>query len=328
MSSKVIAVVGATGNQGSGVVRALLESTDFSVRAISTNPASAHAQALVTQHPKAAQSGMLTLVQGNLADQASMEKALKGAYGLFAAFPLMSSEVKEGEEPAEVAMGKNLVNAAKAAGIEHFVYSSLPNITEASKGRFSNVVHFDAKSAVERYAMEKLKGTTAVLPGSFYSNLNTPLYCAREDDGTAVFRICRKPTTSLGWVDDRYDVGVFTAAIFNKGPSATAGKRYPVTTEPISMAELVEEYHRISGEKTKFAPLPKEKTLEIVAEFMGKGLVQDLGEMFEWIDNMPAGKICCGTMEKKDDRSYEDLGVKASTLQQFMERTGWRVGAH
>ncbi|GAA5955912.1 hypothetical protein JCM21900_003870 [Sporobolomyces salmonicolor] len=327
MSHKVIAVVGATGNQGSGVVRALLETTDFSVRAISTNPASAHAQALLRRHPKAVQSGRLTLVQGDLADQASMEKALEGAYGLFAAFALMSSEAKEGEEPVEVTLGKSLVDAAKAVGIEHFVYSSLPNIREASKGRFLNVAHFDSKSIVERYAMEKLKGTTAVLPGSFYSNLDTPLYCVREEDGTAVFRGCFEPSTALVWVDDRYDVGNFTAAIFNKGLSTTAGKRYPVTTEPISMAGLAEEYHRVSGEKTKFAPLPRDKALDMVAQFMGKGLVQDLGAMFEWLDNMPADKICCGTMEKKDDTSYEDLGVKASTLQQFMERTGWRVGA-
>ncbi|GAA5917812.1 hypothetical protein JCM5296_000854 [Sporobolomyces johnsonii] len=117
-------------------------------------------------------------------------------------------------------------------------------------------------------------------------------------------------------------------AIFNKGPSTTAGKRYPVMTEPVSMAELVEEYHRVSGEKTKFAPLPKEKTLEMVAQFMGKEFVREMQEMFEWMDDMPANKTCYGTMEKKDDTSYEDLGVKVSTLQQFMERTGWRIGAN
>ncbi|GAA5859871.1 hypothetical protein JCM1840_001774 [Sporobolomyces johnsonii] len=328
MSQKVIAVVGATGNQGSGVVRALLESTDFSVRAISTNLTSPHAQALLEQHPEAVSSGRLILVEGNLADRASMEAAFEGAYGLFAAFALMIPEAKEGEQPAEVTMGKSLVDTAKAAGIEHFVYSSLPNIKEASGGRFSNVVHMDAKSVVERYAMEKLKGTTAVLPGSFYSNLKTPLYCARDEDGTAIFRICLKPSSTLDWVDDRYDVGVFTAAIFNKGPSTTAGKRYPIMTEPTSIAELAEEHHRITGEKTKFDPLPRAQALEMVANFMGTEFVHEMREMFEWIDDKPAGKTCCGTMEKKDDTSFKDLGVKASTLQQFMERTGWRVAAH
>lgn len=115
MSQKVIVIVGATGNQGSGVVEALLsESTQFKIRAITTNAQSARAKILLDRYSEATKQGRFELVEANLNDKASLEKALDGSYGLFASFG-PGATPKSGEEGEEVKQGKNLVDAAKVS---------------------------------------------------------------------------------------------------------------------------------------------------------------------------------------------------------------------
>lgn len=112
MPVKIIAVVGATGNQGSGVVSALLSSTSFSVRAISSNPTSAKAQAFLDKHRAHAHSGRLTIVKGDLNSPQELSDALSGTQGLFAALPFMVEKDESGT-PLELKQGQTLVDAAK-----------------------------------------------------------------------------------------------------------------------------------------------------------------------------------------------------------------------
>jgi len=110
-----IAVIGASGNQGSGVVASLLLSTSFKVVAISSNPLSSRAQALLTEHSQEAGEGRFKLVQGDLNDSESIKKALEGCYGLFASFAMTGKEGEGGQESIEVKQGKILVNVAKVS---------------------------------------------------------------------------------------------------------------------------------------------------------------------------------------------------------------------
>lgn len=59
------------------------------------------------------------------------------------------------------------------------VLSSLPNLNEASNGRFSKVFHFDHKNTVEKYAKKELRAVTALWPGLYYSNMAWPQYCRK-----------------------------------------------------------------------------------------------------------------------------------------------------
>lgn len=68
-NTRTIAVVGATGHQGSGAVAALLSSTAFAVRALTTNPAGPKAEALVSQHDTYVTEGRLEVVQADLNDR-------------------------------------------------------------------------------------------------------------------------------------------------------------------------------------------------------------------------------------------------------------------
>lgn len=112
--NRIISVVGATGHQGGGVVDLLLQSTNYHVRALSSNPSSDRAKTLLSRHAKYVDDGRFKLVEGNLNDRTSLENAIKGSYGLFASFsPSIVDEPIE--KNPEVTQGKNLVDAAKVS---------------------------------------------------------------------------------------------------------------------------------------------------------------------------------------------------------------------
>ncbi|EGU11344.1 translation initiation factor IF-2 [Rhodotorula toruloides ATCC 204091] len=356
---QIIAVVGATGHQGAGVVAALLSSTSFSVRALSTNPSGSKGTSLLALRDKYVKEGRLEVVQADLNDKDSLERALKGAYGLFAAMAIAQNEVEQ---------GKTLVDVAKAEGIEHFVYSSLPSIAKASGGKYPHVFPFENKAEIEEYAKEKLDNMTVLIPGcalpcpsfsrpshagsvvdgkhggdrAFYSNFEMPLYARRGDDDTAIFNVAGSPDLQLGWLDDGHDVGTYAAgtclssssssarligsppaAAFTKGPAATAGKNYPIEAPSCTMKEIAAQYEAVTGEKATVQANPVESAFTGVPE----ALLPSLTEVFQYMNELGPDSICYGTMKPEEDESFEDLGVKASSFQAFIERTGFRVGA-
>lgn len=162
----IIAVVGATGNQGHGVVRALLDSpNNFHVRAITRNPVGPGAQRLQAEFPN---HERLNLTGGDVYDVNSLLAAFEGTYGVFAMtqnFLPGKQFDTEDELRHELDAGRNLIDAADKAGIKHFVFSSLPNISEASNGRYTKVFHFDYKSQIDKWARSRLPAVTTLIPG-------------------------------------------------------------------------------------------------------------------------------------------------------------------
>lgn len=142
------------------------------------------------------------------------------------------------------------------------------------------------------------------------------------------------------------DLRSITAA-FRVGPSVSAGKTYPVCSPRITPVQLAEEYHRATGEETRVQRLSLEEAGELVKGSMGESAAVELTEMFSyarrslrpistreltvlhtrrsWLAEVPEGTICSGAMKPEDDMSFADLGVKASSLSQFLKRTGFSV---
>jgi len=125
MEKNTIVVIGATGSQGKGVVNALVNQDAFHVRAVTRNPKTYSGQAHET-------------IKGDLSEMDSLKNAFKNAYGVFAV-----TNFWEGAD--ELSQGKNAVEAAKEAGVQHFIWSTLPNVESISHGEF-NVPHFTGKS--------------------------------------------------------------------------------------------------------------------------------------------------------------------------------------
>ncbi|KPV74509.1 uncharacterized protein RHOBADRAFT_44998 [Rhodotorula graminis WP1] len=315
MPARTIAVVGATGNQGSGTVSALLAQTDFAVRAVSSNPGGHKAQALLAQHKDSAHLGRLTMVKCNLDDPDELREALKGVYGVFAAMP-MGTELRGGE-PVEVTQGKALIDACKTDGVEHLVYSSLPSVDKISRGKYKHVTHAESKATVSEYAQSQLPNVTLLYPGMFYSNFYWPTFAQREQDNSVRFCAPLRPDTPIQCVDDRYDVGYFAAAVFSAGPAATSGKTYAVQAPVTTPEKLAYEYHLATGEPTRFDPLPLDEAVAMMSVPEGRAS--------RFIDDGVDGKASFSA-GLDHDASLEDLGVRASDLQSFLERSGFRVG--
>jgi uncharacterized protein YbjT (DUF2867 family) len=135
MSKKVITVFGATGTQGSSVLRSLSKNTTtpFALRGTARNPSSAPSKYILEQVPE------LDLVQADGWDKASMVDALRGSWG---AFVNTNSDDAVFENPdetcTEVDLGKNMVDAAIESGVEVLVYSGFNSAKEITKGRVAN----------------------------------------------------------------------------------------------------------------------------------------------------------------------------------------------
>src|SRR6188474_1540306 len=153
MNNKVIAVTGATGQQGGAVARKLLID-GWKVRALTrevNKPAAQELKALGAE-----------IVPGDMDDRVQLEAAFQGAYGVFSVQNFWLPNV--GFE-GEIRQGKNVADAAKAAGVQHLVYSSV-----GSAHRGMGQKHFESKWLIEKYIQSLDMPYTILRPVAFMDN--------------------------------------------------------------------------------------------------------------------------------------------------------------
>jgi len=153
--SITVAVLGSSGNQGGAVATALASSGKYHVRCVVRDPQSDSAKSLTKL------GSNITLAKGDLSDKASLVTAFDGVPVVFACTPRVLGEEK---------LGKCAVDAALAAKVKLFIWSSLPSVKRLSKNRYSKVDHFDAKEAVELYARKIGLKTLVLHLGIFAEN--------------------------------------------------------------------------------------------------------------------------------------------------------------
>jgi uncharacterized protein YbjT (DUF2867 family) len=170
MEQKVIVVLGATGGQGSGVVAALLKDMSgkpWSVRAVTRDPGSSRAQKLLDDHQTL--DGRLSVVYGDSYNPENLRKNFSGAYGVFALISeIVPGKVLMNEEEIahELEAGRYIVDAAKYCSVEHFVFSSMPDMVKATSGRYTRMHHMNHKFMAEQYARKQLDNVTCLIPGA------------------------------------------------------------------------------------------------------------------------------------------------------------------
>jgi len=130
-------VLGGTGNQGRAVAQSLAASDKFTVVCVVRNPESKSAKSLSTL------GGHVTLIKGDFDDGKSFEQAFKGADVVFACTPMAPDK--------EVGYGKMAADAALAANVKLFIWSSIPSAMRLSGGKYDKVAHFDEKEEVNKY---------------------------------------------------------------------------------------------------------------------------------------------------------------------------------
>ncbi|KAJ5430492.1 hypothetical protein N7491_007508 [Penicillium cf. griseofulvum] len=322
----VIAVLGATGNQGRGVLRSLLRdvsATTWHVRAITRNVGSPAAQELLKNFQTPDER--LSLQAGDIYDLASLKDAFSGAYGVFAVTSETSDKIIATEEDMkhELQAGKNIVAAAKTCNVKHFVFSSLPNMKQVTSGRFQKIFHMDHKSIIEQWAKDELLAVTCLIPGLFFTNLNRPQYCRREENG--VVRFCTPiPATKLvEWVDPEHDMGIFAARVFALGITKTNGKSYFVGSKKIRMEDLASTFTRHTGQPAIYDPITIDEWADMASRAVGPGFKEDIRQMMEWFSIAPEDKRCYGALDLVDDVAFEELGLEASSFEDWLKRSNW-----
>ena len=178
----LITVVGALSKQGRSVVRTLLESKRYQVRALTRRVDSPQAQEL------AHLGAELINVPLDLGHKDEFIQAFRGAYGVFMMTPGITPDAVNAQTH-ETALGKEIADAAIEAGVQHLVFSSLENVGKITEGK-KWVPHFTDKGQVEEYIRTLPISSSFIMMAFFYTNL-LEYYQPRKADDTLIFPIYR-----------------------------------------------------------------------------------------------------------------------------------------
>jgi len=235
---KLIAVIGATGQQGGAVVRALQASGQFKVRALTRNPG---------KHRELAEE----VVEADLDRPETLKPAFEGAHGVF----LVTNFWEEGTD--ELRQATAAVRAAKDAGVKHFIWSTLPDVEAISGGKF-HVPHFTGKARVDRIVKEAgFAYHTFVIAPFFYQNLSGALTPQKQEDGTLGWALPLDPTVRGIHMGDIRELGDIVAGAFAHPDQAGNGEYLPLVGDFMSFNEIIGTLNR-QGHQFSFKRVPTE----------------------------------------------------------------------
>src|SRR6266508_2787257 len=255
-NEKLIAVIGATGQQGGGVVRALQASGQFKVRALSRNPG---------KHRELADE----VVEADLDRPETLKSAFEGAYGVF----LVTNFWQEGTD--ELKQATAAVRAAKDAGVKHFIWSTLPDVEAISGGKLQ-VPHFTGKAKIDRIVKEAgFAHHTFVIAPFYYQSLVGALAPQKQADGSLGWTLPLDPAVRCIHMGDITELGNIVAGAFAHPDEAGNGEHLPLVGDFMSFSEIVDTLNR-QGHKFSFKQVPKEV---FAAFFPGAA---EIAEMFSY----------------------------------------------
>jgi len=301
---KIITVFGATGAQGGGLARAVLQdkNSPFAVRAVTRDKNSDKAKEL-------AQLGA-ELVIADIDDQQSIENALKGAYGAyFVTFFWAHFSVEK--EKAEAAM---FVDAAKQADLKHVIWSTLEDTREyvplsdnrmpTLQGQYK-VPHFDGKGESDKLFTASGIPTTFLLASFYWDNF---IYFGagpkRGEDGKLALTLPIGDSKMAGIAAE--DIGKCAYGIFKKG-SEMIGKRIGIAGEQLTGYEMADALSKALREPVVYNKIPA----EIYRGFGFPG-ADDLGNMFQFYDEF-----------EKELNKTRDVGVSKQLNPDLLNFEQW-----
>jgi len=284
-TDKTVLISGATGRQGGAVVRHVL-TRGWRLRALTRQCGSYAAQQLADQG--------VELVKGDLEDPASLECAVRSVYGVYSVQDFWAVGARR-----EVQQGKNLAEAAKQAGVEHFVYSSV-----GGAERNSGIDHWESKWEIERHIRKLGLPATMLRPVAFMENY----YIDQVEIGILKGKLMDpvrpdKPYQTIA----AEDIGAFAALAFER-PKEFIGLELEIAGSELTNPETAAAFSRVLGRPVKFQQLP----MPIVRLVLGKEFYQ----MFRWLNRE-------GFRANVEElrRRYPEVGLQ--TLEQWLRSEGW-----
>ena len=234
---KLIAVIGATGSQGTGVVNALVEQGQFKVRAL-------------TRKPDNYSGNAHEVVKADLDNSESLDEALKGVYGVF-----VVTNFWEGAD--EFKQGTTAVESAKKAGVKHFVWSTLPNVKEISNDKYQ-VPHFTFKADVDEVVKNAgFDHYTFVQASFYYQNFTGMIAPQAQGNGRKGWVLPIDPAKKAIHMSDVNDLGKVVAGAFGQPEKAGNGEYLSLATTLFSFNEIIETLNN-QGHDFTFQQVPSE----------------------------------------------------------------------
>jgi uncharacterized protein YbjT (DUF2867 family) len=275
-SKKIITVFGATGAQGGGLVRSILNDakSEFSVRAVTRDINSDKGKELAKLGAE--------VVAADVDDAATVQRALDGAYGAYFVtfFWAHYSPEKEMAEAATYA------KAAKDAGLKHVIWSTLEDTREfvplsdnrmpTLNGKYK-VPHFDGKGEGDKFFIEAGVPTTFFYPSFYWDNF---IYFGagpkRDADGKLALTLPIGDAKMGGIAAE--DIGKCAYGIYKKGQELI-GKKVGVAGEQLSGQQMADALSKALGETVVYNKIPAS-----VYRSFGFPGAEDLGNMFQFYD--------------------------------------------
>jgi len=280
---RLVTVTGATGKQGGAAARHLVRQ-GFRVRAVTRKPDSAGAQDL--------RSEGMEVVHGDLDDRSSLDRALEGAYGAFSV-----QNFWETGYDREVVQGLRFADAAKAAGIEHFVYASV-----GSAHRDTGLAHFESKWKIENHIREIGLPYTIFRPVFFMENWEGPYMRPPVLGGTLAMPLDPETNFQQIAVDD---VGAFVAMAFSN-PDEWMGRSVDLAGEEQTAGEMAGTFGKVIGRPVSYHQVPWDDYREAAGD--------EYHDMFRWFQDV-------GYNADIPARRREHPGM--TSFEEYLRQHGW-----
>lgn len=267
MAARRILVTGATGAQGGSVAAHLLARGEVTVRCLTRHPESARAAELRAEGAEVA--------QGDLADPASLRRALADCWGVFGVTSFWEHFEREFEQ------GKNLIDAVAESSVEFMVMSTLPSVEGITQGELK-VPHFDLKARLEEYARGFDLPAAFIHVAFYYENFLSFFVPRRQADGTYLFSFPQGDTPLAAVAVE--DTGGVVRAIFDR-PEEFRRRAVGIVGDERRPASYAEILSRVLGRTVRYQSMPRE-------EFAALGFpgAPELADMFEFYRRYVRGR--------------------------------------
>ena len=296
--SKILAIFGATGQQGGSIISFVLNdpvlSQQYKIRAVTRDLTSVKAKDLPSE---------VEVVHGDIQNRQSLEVALTGVHTVFImTAPFLSPE-------AEYTTVKTIADITVDKGGKYIIFSTLPSIHDLSGGKYTKVTVFDIKAKAEQYIRSLPIHNAFCSLGSFMQNFESAssfLTPRKEDGGT--WTVCLNASPDMQWplVNAAQDTGKFVGAILAE-PHKFEGRTLCCATKMYSLAEMLDIMSRATGKEIVYRRVATEELrgrmdvpdglvdmfVEMIAfmdevGYYGKGG----GDMVAWAAGEARGELC------------------------------------
>lgn len=286
---KIVLVAGATGRQGGSVIRHMLPK-GWKLRALVRASSNGRSNEFAAQD--------IEVARGDLEDPASLDRAVRGVYGVYSIQDFWSVGARR-----EIQQGKNLAEAAKKAGVGHFVYSSV-----GGAERNSGIDHWESKWQIEQHIRKLALPATMIRPVAFMENY----YVDKVEIGILRGKLmdpirADKPYQTIA----ADDIGAFVALAFER-PSEFIGAELEIAGSELTNPEAAQVFSRVLGRTVKFQKLP----MPMVRLVLGREFYQ----MFRWFNEHGFKADIAGLR-----RRYPE--VRLHTLEEWLREEGWHKRA-